>query len=286
MAAGTAQARYSSPARAAAALVAAARTGDVGALEQVLGPAGAKLVDSGDPVADGHDRSMFVAAYDRQHRIDAAGDRRRTLVIGSEQWPFPIPIVNRGGQWLFDTAAGEQEILDRRIGRNELNAIRVCRAYVEAQRDYARSLAAGSGVREYARRFVSTPGSHNGLYWPAGPGEAESPVGPLVASARAEGYGGGDADGRRAAYHGYFYRILERQGAAAPGGAYDYVADGHMIGGFALVAFPAEWGNSGVMTFIVNQDGIVQQQDLGPDTGTVARKMTAYDPGPGWIPVR
>lgn len=285
-AADAAQATYTSPARAAAALVAAARAGNVAALEHVLGPEGAKLVNSGDPVEDAKGRTMFVAAYDRRHRISAAGKGRWTLVIGSEQWPFPIPIVKRSGQWLFDTAAGEEEILDRRIGRNELNAIKVCRAYVDAQREYARSLASGSGVREYARRFISRPGTHDGLYWPAGPGEAESPIGPLVASARAEGYGGSNTRGRRVPYHGYYYRILDRQGPAAPGGAYGYVADGHMIGGFALVAFPASWGNSGVMTFIVNQDGIVHQKDLGADTAMIARKMTAYDPGPGWKPVR
>ena len=284
-AADVAQATYGSPARAAAALVAAARAGDVAALKHVLGPEGAKLVNSGDAVEDARGRTMFVAAYDRRHRIDAAGDGRWTLVIGSEQWPFPIPIVKRAGHWLFDTAAGEEEILDRRIGRNELNAIKVSRAYVEAQREYARSLAAGSGIREYARRFVSRPGTHDGLYWPAGPGATESPIGPLVASARAEGYGGSDARGRHVPYHGYYYRILDRQGPAAPGGAYDYMADGHMIGGFALVAFPATWGNSGVMTFIVNQDGIVHQKDLGRETATIARKMAAYDPGPGWKPV-
>jgi len=280
------QETFDSPERAAAVLVAAARTDNTAALDLVLGPAGAKLVNSGDPVADASGRDMFVAAYDRLHRIDHDGDDRTTLVIGDEQWPFPIPIVKRAGHWLFDTAAGEEEILDRRVGRDELNAIQVCRAYVEAQRDYAAAGASGSGLREYARKFVSSPGTHDGLYWPAPAGAAESPIGPLVASARAEGNGGSGADGKRVPYHGYYYRILDRQGPAAPGGAYDYVANGHMIGGFALVAFPATWGNTGVMTFVVNQDGVVHQKDLGPETATVARAMTAYDPDRSWKPVR
>jgi hypothetical protein len=281
------QSTYASPASAAAALVAAARADDVAALERVLGPDGAKLVNSGDPVEDAKGRTMFVAAYDRGHRVETEGAGRSTLVIGAENWPFPIPIVQRGGRWLFDTAAGEQEIIDRRIGRNELSAIEVCRAYVDAQRDYARSLAGGSGIREYAQHFVSKTGTHDGLYWPAGAGEPESPIGPLVASARAEGYGGGNGNtgGERIPYHGYLYRILDRQGPSAPGGAYDYIADGHMIGGFALVAFPALWGSSGVMTFIVNQDGLVHQKDLGPDTAGIARAMTAYDPDQSWKPV-
>jgi hypothetical protein len=276
------QSTYASPASAAAALVAAARTDDVAGLERVLGPDGAKLVNSGDPVEDAKGRTMFVAAFDRGHRVETESPGRSTLVIGAENWPFPIPTVQRGGRWLFDTAAGEQEILDRRIGRNELSAIEVCRAYVDAQRDYARGLAGGSGIREYAQHFVSKPGTHDGLYWPAEANEPESPIGPLVASARAEGYGGGDTGGARIPYHGYFYRILDRQGSSAPGGAYDYIADGHMIGGFALVAFPALWGSSGVMTFIVNQDGIVHQKDLGPDTARTARAMTAYDPDQSW----
>ena len=284
-AAGAEQEAFDSPDRAVAALVAAARDGDTAELMHVLGPDGAKLVHSGDPVADASGRTMFVAAYDRLHRIDPDGADRTTLIIGNEQWPFPIPIVKRDGRWLFDTAAGTEEILDRRIGRNELNAIQVCRAYVEAQREYATSGASGTGIREYAKRFVSSPGTHDGLYWPATAGAPESPIGPLVASARAEGYGGRTNEGKRSPYHGYYYRILDRQGSAAPGGAYDYIADGHMIGGFALVAFPATWGNSGVMSFIVNQDGVVYQKDMGPETATIARALTTFDPDPSWKPV-
>jgi hypothetical protein len=175
-----------------------------------------------------------------------------------------------------------REILRRRVGRNELSTIEVCRAYVDAQREYASTDRNGDGILEYARKFLSSPGEHDGLFWESEPGQPQSPIGPLVARARAEGYRTPTHKGEHTPYHGYFYRILTRQGEHAPGGAYDYIAQGHMIGGFALVAFPAKYGDSGVMTFVVNQDGVVYEKNLGPNTETIARRMTSFDPGPGW----
>lgn len=273
------QQTFDSPERAVDAIVAAARSGRAASLLEILGPQGKKLVISGDPVADRQGRSRFVAAYGKKHSIERQGADKAVLLIGDEQWPFPIPMVKTGTLWRFDTAAGAREILARRIGRNELNAIEVCRAYVDAQRDYATKDRNGDGLREYAQKFVSGPGKHDGLYWPAKPGEEPSPLGPLVAQARAAGYGG---RGKHAPYQGYYYKILTRQGKNAAGGAHDFVAHGHMIGGFALVAFPAQYGASGVMTFIVNQDGVVYEKNLGPRTATLARHMTTFDPDPSW----
>ena len=278
-AAAPAQQGFPSPEGAVDALVAATRGDDTAALLRILGPHGRKLVFSGDPVADRQGRSRFVAAYDHRHGIERQGADKAILLIGDTHWPFPIPIVGKGEVWRFDTAAGAQEILARRIGRNELNAIEVCRAYVDAQRDYATKDRNGDGLREYAQKFRSAPGKHDGLYWPVKPGEEASPLGPLVAAAHAQGYGG---SGKRAPYHGYYYKILARQGAHAAGGAHDFIAHGHMIGGFALVAFPARYGASGVKTFIVNQDGVVYEKNLGPRTAAIARRMTAYDPDPSW----
>lgn len=274
-----AQQSFSSPESAVAALVAANRADDTAALLKILGPRGRKLVISGDPVADRQGRSRFVAAYGRQHSIERQGADKAVLLIGETRWPFPIPLVAQKKRWRFDTAAGAREILARRIGRNELDAIEVCRAYVDAQRDYAAKDRTGDGLREYAQKFGSTPGKHDGLYWPVKQGEEASPLGPLVAEAHAEGYGG---RGKHAPYHGYYYKILTKQGRHAPGGAHDYLAHGHMIGGFALVAYPAQYGASGVMTFIVNQDGVVHEKNLGPRTATIARQMTSYDPDPSW----
>jgi hypothetical protein len=272
---------FASPAAAVDALVAAARADQAAAMLGVLGPAGRRLVDSGDAVADHDGRAKFVADFDKAHAIQQDGDRA-TLVIGDEQWPVPIPIVKAGDSWHFDAAAAAQEILARRVGRNELAAIEVCRAYVDAQRDYAAVPRNGSKELEYAQKFMSTPGHRDGLYWEPAAGEAPSPLGPQVAAARAEGYGAPHAKGEHAPYHGYYYRILTRQGKDAPGGAYDYVVGGHMIGGFALVAFPAKRGDSGVKTFIINQDGAVYEKDLGPNTAVLAGRMTAFDPGDGW----
>jgi hypothetical protein len=232
-------------------------------------------VTSGDPVADKQARQKFVAAYDRKHEIEKDGDARAILVIGDEQWPLPIPIAQVAGGWHFDAAAGKREILRRRIGRNELSAIEVCRAYVDAQHDYASKDRNGDGILEYAQKFVSTKGKQDGLYWEVKPGELESPVGPQMASARAEGY-------QRQPYHGYYYKILKGQGKDAPGGAYSYLAEKRMIGGFALVAFPAQYGVSGIMTFIVNQDGVVYQKNLGRNTAGIARGMKVFNPDTSW----
>ena len=264
------QETFASPRQAVDALIAAARSGRTADLLKIFGPDSRKLVVSGDAVADKNARERFVAAYATASEIENEGDAKAVLVIGGEDWPFPIPMVKQGHAWRFDTKAGEQEILDRRIGRNELSAIEVCRAYVDAQRDYASKPRTADGLIEYAQRFMSTPGAHDGLYWTVEPGEEESPMGPLVAKARAEGYGVKSAQGKRTPYHGYYYRILKRQGKDATGGPYDYVVRGHMIGGFALVAFPASYGASGIMTFIVNQDGVVYQKNLGPNSAARA----------------
>jgi len=268
------QTEFASPQTAVDALVAAARADRAGALIRMLGPGSAKLVDSGDRVADRAGRARFVAAYQQQHTIEKTDDKA-TLLVGNDQWPLPIAIVRQGKLWHFDAKSAEQEILARRIGRNELNVIEVCRAYVEAQREYATQDRNGDGILEYAQKFRSAKGKHDGLYWESKPGEPESPVGPLVAAAHAEGY-------QVQPYHGYYYRILTTQGKDAPGGAYDYIAKGHMIGGFALIAFPAKWGDSGIITFIVGRDGVVYEKNLGPDTLALARKITVFDPDPSW----
>lgn len=260
------------------AFIEALRKDDTKALAEVLGPSSGALISSGDPVADRRGREAFLREYDKAHRLEAGGGKI-VLYVGADDYPFPIPLVPDGASWRFDTAAGREEILDRRIGRNERNVIQVCLAYVDAQREYyARERKQGQ-AREYAQRLASTPGKQDGLYWDGRPGETPSPFGSLAARARAEGYG---VSGGRAPFHGYYYRILTAQGQDASGGATDYVAGGHMIGGFGLVAFPAQYGASGVMTFIVNHDGVVYQKDLGPNTPTLARQMKVFDPDKSW----
>ena len=206
------------------------------------------------------------------------------LEVGTNSWPFPVPIVKKDGRWFFDTEAGKEEIFRRRIGKNELATLEVMRAYVDAQREYASRDRNGDEVLEYAQRLASTPGAKDGLYWPPDLDGEISPLGPLVAQAQGEGYrmAGKAQDATREPFHGYFFKILTRQGKHAPGGKYDYVINGHMIGGFALVAWPAEYGESGIMTFIVNQQGRVYQRDLGPKTDKLAAAMKAYDPASGW----
>jgi hypothetical protein len=277
-----AQEQFGTPEAAVEALVAAARSGDGDAVLKVLGPDGKPIVSSGDPVADRNIRQDFVSAYDAKHAIEIEGDGTQTLIIGEDDWPLPIPLVNRGSEWQFDTKAGLDEVLRRRIGRNELSAIQVSLAYVQAQNEYAALDPAGLGRGVYAQRIVSHPGKKDGLYWPSAAGEEPSPLGELAAQAAAEGYKPG---GTPIPYHGYYYRILTRQGPAASGGAYDYLAKGKMIGGFALVAYPAEYGNSGIMTFMVNQDGIVFQKDLGPRTTKLVRKINSFSPDDTWTRV-
>jgi Protein of unknown function (DUF2950) len=259
------------------ALVSAAKTGDRKAVLTVLGRDGAEIVSSGDPIADASARNRVIEAYDVKHQVVMEGTDKAVLIIGQEDWPFPIPLVRKDSTWRFDTAAGREEILYRRIGRNELSAIQTCLAYVDAQQEYADRGVAGNGV--YAQRIVSRPGKKDGLYWPAQSGEDESPLGELAASAAAEGYRVGQ---QRAPYHGYYYKILTRQGSNAPGGALDYIVRGRMIGGFALVAYPAEYMNSGVMTFLVNHRGDVYEKDLGPNTARIAVGITAFNPDNTW----
>jgi hypothetical protein len=276
--AASAQQAFKTPDEAATALATAAKSEDRNAVLTVLGRDAADIVSSGDQVADEATRQRFLAAYDEKHRIEMNGDSKAIMIVGQDDFPFPIPLVRKGDAWRFDTAAGREEILDRRIGRNELDAIQAVLAYVDAQNDYAdKDRGAGTGV--YAQRIVSQPGKKDGLYWPSAQGEEESPLGELVADASAQGYKVG---GGRAPFHGYYYKILTKQGAKAPGGELDYVVRGKMIGGFALVAYPAEYRNSGVMTFLVNHDGTVYQKDLGPKTAQTAERMTAYEPDPSW----
>jgi hypothetical protein len=262
------------------ALIGAFRAVDQKALVDMLGPKGRPLVESGDSVADRQAIQRFVADYDRAHRVEGGGGKV-TLYTGEDDFPFPIPLVPAGPRWIWDTDAGDDEILFRRVGRNELAAIKVCLAFVDAQREYYVHDHTGSGVLEFAQRFESTKGKQDGLYWETRPGDRPSPLGPLVAKARAEGYRR-SASGEPIPYHGYFYRPLLAQGPAAPGGAYDYVVKGHMIGGFALVAFPAKYAVSGIMSFLVSHDGVVYQKDLGPNTTRIAEAMKTYNPDRTW----
>ena len=274
-----AQQNYKTVDAAVDALVATAKSGDQKAALVVLGPGGDDIISSGDKVADDAARARFVASYDAKREIKMEGDDKATLTIGDNDYPFPIPLIRKDGKWLFDTEAGRREILARRIGHNELDAIQVCLAYVDAQDEYAEKDRTGAGAGVYAARFVSDPGKKNGLYWPKAEGEEESPLGELFAVASRQGYRPGEG---RAPYRGYYYKILTRQGPHAPGGAIDYVANGKMIGGFALVAYPAQFRNSGVMTFMVSYAGIVFEKDLGRDTDEIAEKMTSFDPNSSW----
>jgi hypothetical protein len=277
-----AQMGYKTPQAAVDALVATARSGDQKAAMVVLGKGGEDIISSGDKVSDDAVRARFVASYDDKHQIAMEGDNKATLIIGDNDYPFPIPLVrDKDGTWSFDTEAGREEILARRIGHNELDTIQTCLAYVDAQNDYA-AKDRGAGVGAYAMRFISTEGKTDGLYWPTPAGAEESPLGELFAEATRQGYRAGQG---RAPYHGYYYKILTRQGPAAAGGAVDYVVNGKMIGGFALVAYPAEYRNSGVMTFLVNHDGTIFQKDLGPKTAEIAEAITSFNPDPTWTKV-
>lgn len=274
-----AQQAFKTPDDAASALVNAAKAGDMKALVTVLGPDGEDVVSSGDEVADAATREKFVAAYDAKHRITMEGDNKAILVVGQDDFPLPIPIVRKDGMWRFDTAEGLDEILFRRIGENELDAIQAALAYVDAQNEYADKDRTGAGVNTYAQRIISQPGKKDGLYWPTSQGDEPSPLGELVAQATAQGYRVG---GGRTPFHGYYFKILTKQGPAAPGGELDYVVGGKMIGGFGLVAYPAEYRNSGVMTFIINHAGTVFQKDLGPNTSKLAERMTSFNPDKTW----
>jgi hypothetical protein len=278
------QQRFASPKEAVKALAEATKAGDRAAVDAIFGP-GVKDLLSGDAKQDAIEFASFAKSIGKYYRLSKRSDDLEVVYIGNKGWPMPIPLVRRDGSWTFDTAAGKDEILSRRIGADELTAIGVCRTYVKAQREYASEDRDGSGVVKFAMRLKSTPGTRDGLFWPAGPDGEQSPFGPLVAEARAEGYGPRTAEGQPQPFHGYRFKILTSQGASAPGGAYSYVINGNLVGGFALVAYPAHWGESGVMTFIVNQGGRVYECNLGPDSADAAAAMTDFDPDSGWNPV-
>jgi hypothetical protein len=279
IAAQSAQRSFASPEEAAQALAAAIKANDAKAMLAVLGKDAQPLISSGDPVADQNVRDRFSQYYEEAHSLVKSGDGDTVLQIGSDDWPFPIPLVQSDGGWRFDTAAGKEEILDRRIGANERSAIQACLAYVDAQREYYQRNPDHASLLHYAQKLASSPGQRDGLFWDAKPDEEESPLGSVFARARAEGYAG---SGRGIPYHGYYFRILAAQGPAAAGGAYDYLAHGKMIGGFGLVAYPAKWNASGVMTFIVNQDGVVFEKDLGPNTAAAAKAIKTFNPDNTW----
>ncbi len=270
------QKTFSSPEEASSALVTALHNNDEPALLEIFGPEGKKIISSGDATEDAENRANFVKRYLEMHRLVREPDGTTTLYIGAENWPTPIPLVNNGKIWYFDTAAGEKEILFRRIGRNEISAIRVCQELVAAQKEYY-----STQQSVYAQQIFSDEGQHNGLYWKAAAGEPQSPIGPLVASAVAEGYVKGQA-GPPTPYRGYLFHILTSQGKDAPGGAKNYIVNGKMTEGFAFVAYPAEYRSSGVMTFIVGADGVVYQKDLGEKTATLAAAVKEYNPDPSW----
>lgn len=278
------QKSFATPEEAAQQLAAAARSGDSKALVEILGPDARAIIASGDPVDDRKGRERFAKAYDEANKLERSGDAKAVLSVGKDDWPFPLPIVRDAAGWRFDSKQGKDEILNRRIGRNERHAIQAALAYVDAQREYYLRNPQGDKLLHYAQRFLSTNGKRDGLYWRARASEPPSPLGPVFAAARAEGYAK-DSSGKPYPYHGYFYRILKGQGPDARGGAYDYVAQSRMIGGFALIAYPAEYGNSGVMTFIVNHDGTVYQKDLGPESGRLARKISKFNPDTTWRPL-
>ena len=276
------QQTFGTPEDAVQALVTAAKAG-AEAMMGVLGPGSKDVVQSGDAVADKTGRERFVKAYEEANKLEKVGDAKAILSTGKDGWPFAIPIVKDAAGWRFDTKAGKEEILNRRIGRNELAVIQVVLAYVDAQREYYLRNPAKDKLSHYAQKFVGAQGKKDGLYYPTKSGERPSPLGPLVSGAKAAGHEKGkDAAGKPVPYYGYHYRILKGQGLDAPGGAYDYVAQGRMIGGHALIAWPATYGNSGVMTFMINHDGVVFEKDLGPDTAAAAQKITKFNPDKSW----
>ena len=278
------QKSFATPEEAVKAVIAAARANNEKELVAILGPQIKELISSGDAVADQQRNERFIKAYDEKNRLVADG-ANMILVVGNNDWSLPIPLTKKGDSWIFDTDKGKDEIINRRIGQNELDAIQVCLAYVDAQREYALKSRDGGGLRGYAQKIRSDAGKKNGLYWEAKPGEEQSPLGPLTARARSEGYGQ-SGNAKPVPYRGYYYRILTAQGKDAPGGARSYIVKGKMIGGFALVAYPAEYGNSGVMSFIVNHEGKVFEKDLGKNTTAAATAMKEYNPDSTWTEVK
>jgi hypothetical protein len=275
------QKTFSSPEEAVKATVTAARNNDDRELMAIFGPSSRNLISSGDAVADKQRRESFLTAYGEKNSL-VSEKGGMVILIGKNDWPFPIPIVKKGETWLFDTDKGKQEILNRRIGENELNAIQTMLAIVDAQREYAKKAIDRDGIPEYARKFMSDVGKKNGLYWETKEGEEPSPLGPAVAQAKKEGYSQKKAGNEPSPFHGYFYRILSAQGKNAPEGAVDYVVKNKMTGGFAVVASPAKYGNSAIMTFIVNHDGIVYEKNLGKNTAKIAQAIKRFDPDATW----
>jgi Protein of unknown function (DUF2950) len=274
------QKTFSSAEEASKALIAAAASNDETALIEILGPDAKQIVSSGDETEDTENRANIVKKYNEMHRLVREPDGMTTIYIGAENWPMPIPLANKGNVWFFDTEAGKKEILYRRVGRNEMSAIRVCQELAAAEKEYY-----SAEHNAYAQKIFSDDGQHDGLYWKVSSGETPSPIGPLVAKAVAEGYSRSQ-NGTPTPYRGYFFHILTRQGKDAPGGAKSYVVNGKMTDGFAFIAYPAEYRSSGVMTFIVGQDGVVYQRDLGRDTATLANDMKEYDPSSRWEKVQ
>lgn len=278
------QKSFSSAEEAVEAAMTAARNNNEKDMLAIFGAQAKELLFSSDAVADKQRREEFLAAYAESHRLVAEG-QDTILLVGKQDWPFPIPLVKRGNAWVFDTAKGKEEILNRRIGENELYTIKTLLAVVDAQREYALKNRDRDGLLEYAQKFVSEPGKKDGLYWEVKPGEPQSPLGPIMAQARSEGYKR-ETSSMAHAYHGYYYRILTAQGKDAPGGAYSYLVNGKMIGGFAVVAYPTEYGNSGVMTFVVNHDGNVFQKNLGKNTVATGKSMKEYNVDSTWSEVK
>ncbi len=275
---------FASPGAAALALYTAVKAHDAQTVGSIFGSNSSEILHTGDDVADRNMADNFVRRYEQMHRVVAEPDQTVTLYIGAENWPLPIPIVkNSSGAWYFDTESGKQEILQRRVGTNENDAIEVIYSLVEAQENYASEPRNGETSKHYALKFLSEDGKQNGLYWKTADNDSPSPIGPLLVSAASEGYK--VQNGQNTPFHGYYYRMLTKQGSAAKGGALDYVVNGKLTRGFAFIAYPAEYRNSGVMTFIVNQTGIIYQQDLGAQTADIASAMQEYNPGRGWQPV-
>ena len=272
---------FATPEAAVDALVSALEKHDKNALKTIFGPEAEGLLSSGDPIADASDRDEFLEGYKNKHELINEGDLK-ILNIGANDWPLPIPLASQDGKWYFDTEAGAEELINRRIGENELGVIKAAHGFVDAQKEYASVGRDGDEAGVYAGKIISDPGSQNGLYWETAEGEPESPIGPFVAGAAAEGYNAATAD----AYHGYHYRMLYKQGDKAAGGAREYFVDGRLTGGFALIAWPAEYNASGMKTFIVNQDGAVFEKDLGPETDAAVATINSFDPGDGWAEVK
>jgi hypothetical protein len=277
------QKSFATPQQAVAALVAAVQDNNEAEISAILGPGSEDLTSSGDKIADENSRMRFLKAYAEKNSLAQESEARLALlIIGEMDYPFPIPIVRQGDTWRFDTQAGRDEILNRRIGRNELHTIEVMQAYTDAQREYACQEPTGSGT-EFAQKFSSSEGKKDGLYWEAGKDEEESPFGPLIVRAAEEGYEEGSLDKvPPEPFYGYYFKILKSQGEHANGGPYNYVVDGNMVLGFALIAYPAKYGNSGIMTFIINQEGVIYEKDLGEDTSTAAAAITTFDPDDTW----